>query len=65
VKHPKAFCARPGCRIAYALHSRSAAACANYIDPTSPAGVAILRVEKKTQRKIARHLRLIDGGVQS
>lgn len=51
--HPKSFCARPGCKVSRALHEVSTAACGNYIDPTSPAGVAILAAEKAMAKALA------------
>lgn len=47
----KGFCARPGCRVAFAVHGRLAT-CAGYIDPTSSAGAAILRAEKKAAKGV-------------
>lgn len=42
---PKSFCARPGCKVAYAFHETCATACGNYISPDSEAGKAIRREE--------------------
>jgi hypothetical protein len=49
MSNTKAFCARPGCGIARAAHGVITAACGNYIDPTSKAGVAIKHAEAATK----------------
>lgn len=61
--HPKAFCARPGCRVAYAVHGRLATACAGYIDPSSSAGVAIRRAEKQQEKAKRAHLSVVETPV--
>lgn len=47
----KAFCARPGCGIARAVHGRIG--CAGYIAPTSDAGRAIVRAEESRRKAFA------------
>ncbi len=54
----KAFCARPGCGIAYALHNRIAPACAGYIAPDSAAGRAIRKADKAARLRLVTPLQV-------
>lgn len=55
----KAFCARPGCLVAFAVHGQPGS-CGNYIAPDSKAGRAVTQAEKTRPAGSPVDSRLLD-----